>query len=125
MAVLPFLISRCRAPVMWLVAGLLLVGCASKTDWNTRVGVYTYDDAVKDYGPPDKSATTSDGTTVAEWLLRSGQTFANQRFLNYGPYRYYPNMVYGPADFYTTPDYFLRLTFGPDRKLTAVKKFSK
>ena len=45
----------------------LTTGCktAPKIDWNSRVGNYTYDQAVAELGPPDKSAKLSDGKTVA------------------------------------------------------------
>ena len=51
------------------LVGLVLTGCATKkVDWNSRVGSYTYDQAVADMGPPDKQAKLSDGKTVAEWI---------------------------------------------------------
>lgn len=51
---------------------MLLLGCSTtpKVDWNARVGNYTYDQAVAELGPPDKQATISDGSTVAEWVTR-------------------------------------------------------
>ena len=57
-----------------LLTALFLVGCASKKiDWSTRLNNYTYDQAVVELGPPDKSAKLSDGTTIAEWYQhRSG-----------------------------------------------------
>lgn len=58
------------------VLGLWLAGCAStpKIDWSQRIGNYSYEQAVLDYGPPDKSEVLSDGTRVAEWIQhrRSG-----------------------------------------------------
>jgi len=112
----------------WLVPALLvclLAGCATqKIDWASRIGNYTYDQAVLDFGPPDKQAKLQDGTTVAEWLTRRGYSQA------YGAFGYgYPYWYYGP--FYPgyvasySPDYYLRLIFGPDSKLKGWKKFSK
>jgi hypothetical protein len=51
---------------------VLLIGCSTtkKVDWNSRVGSYTYDQAMVEYGPPDKQAKLSDGRTVAEWITR-------------------------------------------------------
>jgi len=66
-----------KLPVSTLVLALLLMlgfvfaGCSSskpKVDWNSRVGNYTYDQAVQELGPPDKTAKLTDGTTVAEWV---------------------------------------------------------
>ncbi len=104
---------------------LLLAGCASRVDWAGRVGTYTYDDAVKEWGPPDKSAVTSDGTTVAEWLLSHGRIrpVGPPVWPRIGPYGgFYPG---AGTDFISTPDHFLRLTFGPDKKLQAMKRINK
>jgi len=60
-----------------LVPALVLIGCSTtkKVDWNSRVGSYTYDQAIAELGPPDKQAKLSDGKTVAEWITRrSGGT---------------------------------------------------
>ena len=110
----------------WVLAGLLVLGAAGcattpRIDWASRVGTYTYDQAVLELGPPDKYAKLTDGTIVAEWVTRHGYTYS------YAPYYYpyYPGW-YGPfypgyVNTYTSPDYFLRLTFGPDGKLVAWK----
>ena len=104
---------------------LLAAGCATpKIDWASRVGIYTFDQAVVDFGPPDKQARLQDGTLVAEWLTRRGYTHV---YPNSG---FYPWGWYGPVypayiDTYTTPDYFLRLTFGPDGRLKAWKRFAR
>jgi hypothetical protein len=84
------------------------------------VGHYTYDQAVLELGPPDKYAKVTDGTIVADWLTHRGYTYS------YAPY-YYPGW-YGPYypgywGSYTSPDYFLRLTFGADGKLQTWKYF--
>jgi hypothetical protein len=51
---------------------VLLIGCSTtkKVDWNSRVGSYTYDQAIIEYGPPDKQAKLGDGRTVVEWITR-------------------------------------------------------
>lgn len=106
--------------LMAVTFGLLFQsGCATKPkiDWNARVGNYTFDDAVKEFGPPDKSAKLSDGTMICEWLLIRGYTR--------GHYVYFP----GSLPYYWTeppsPDRFLRLTFSPDGKLVEWKKVSR
>ena len=54
-----------------LAVAVLLAGCAThRIDWNARVGGYTFDQAVTDFGPPDKQAKLSDGQTIAEWITR-------------------------------------------------------
>lgn len=49
-----------------------IAGCAStpRVDWNSRVGVYTFDQSLIDLGPPDKQSPLSNGGTVAEWITR-------------------------------------------------------
>jgi hypothetical protein len=110
-----------------LALGLLfllstLAGCATrKIDWGTRVGNYTFDQAVIEMGPPAKQATLQDGTLVAEWMTHRGysETYYppgyGYRYRHYGP-------VYGPPIVTTSPDVFLRLTFSPDGQLVAWKK---
>jgi hypothetical protein len=97
---------------------LAVVGCQTpKIDWAGRVGHYTYDQAVLDFGPPDRYAKLTDNTVVAEWLTRRGSA---QVYVNYGYwYGYYPP-VPTYVDTYS-PDRYLRLTFGPDGKLTEWK----
>ena len=103
-----------------------MAGCATaKIDWTSRVGHYTYSQAVKDYGPPDNSAKLSDGSTVAEWTVISSKTVVNakpvvmpayptssQTFVPAAPTTYYPGR-------------YLQLNFGADGMLVAEKEYSK
>ncbi len=60
-----------------------LTGCATnRIDWASRVGTYNYDQALLEFGPPEKQAKLQNGTLVAEWLTRRGQSYA------YTPYGY-------------------------------------
>ena len=48
-------------------AAIILAGCATQhVDWNTRIGTFTFDQAVTELGPPDKQAKLSSGQTVAD-----------------------------------------------------------
>ncbi len=96
-----------------------IAGCstAPKVNWNSRVGTYTYDDAIKELGPPDKSAQLTDKTTIADWLLDRGGPRASYQS-GYGYWLL-------PIDAPPAPDYYLRLTFDKDNKLTAWKKLFK
>ena len=114
------------AGVITLVLALLaLTGCATrpKIDWSTRVGNYTFDQAVLEFGPPAKQAKLSDGTLVAEWQTSVG--YARTDYVPYGAYRYpyYGGYYAAPLTTYS-PGTFLRLTFGPDNQLKAWKKFA-
>lgn len=104
----------------WFLATLACIlllgttGCATRNtvDWDSRIGHYTYDKAVLELGPPDKSATLSDGSTVAEWLTHRGYSHSTTFYSGYG---------HGPTMYRVTepagPQYYLRLTFGPDKTL--------
>ncbi len=112
-----------------LSVGLLLLGfgCAStKIDWNSRIGSYSYDQAVTELGPPDKNAKLTDGTVVAEWMTRRGYSGGYVGVMHgYGyPYHGYVYPPYYLAD-PPSPDYFIRLTFGPDGKLRAYKRVAR
>jgi len=114
--------------VCWLGLALvaaLLTGCMTpKIDWAARVGSYTYDQSVLEFGPPDKTAKLQDATLVCEWLTRRG---AAQTYISsgggYSPW--YGGPVYPTVVDSYSPNYYLRLTFGPDGKLKAWKKYAK
>ena len=112
----------------WLLIVALVTGCAtSKINWAARVGTYTHDQAIVELGPPDKQATLTDGTIVSEWLTQRGRGVA---YVGGAGYYGYPGRAgyYGgvyPAYVTPGPDYFLRLTFSPDGKLTAWKKLTR
>ena len=111
-----------------LVMIALGAGCQTipKIDWAARVGAYSYDQAVRDFGPPNRSAKLTDGSTVAEWITQRSysRTYMSPGFAGfmYG----YPYGGPGPLllDTYS-PEYVLRLTFGPDGQLAAWKKVVK
>jgi hypothetical protein len=117
---------------LWLglVCAAFCSGCAtSKIDWASRVDVYTYQQAVLDFGPPDKQAKLEDGTTVAEWLTGRTGGYATG-FFDYGYPGCYWRGPYFPGFYspiYYTPGYdsFLRLTFGPEGRLKAWRKVYK
>ena len=99
------------------LAALVFSGCATaRVDWNSRIGHYTFDQAVIELGPPDKQARLSDGRNVAEWVTRSqsgGSVSFGTGFYNY------PS---GVGIVQTTgPSYFerkLRLTFTSENVLS-------
>jgi hypothetical protein len=116
--------GRVRAILTALLI-FVLTGCATPINWQERVGVYTYDQAVMEYGPPIASATLTDHSIVADWMTQRGAIIATP-----GPAA---SAFYGPGwrgwGGYYTPTYFparfLRLHFGPDGKLKTWKEFSK
>ncbi|HOB31431.1 MAG TPA: hypothetical protein PKH32_00980 [Verrucomicrobiota bacterium] len=112
--------KRFRAWAM--VLGLaLLAGCSTpRINWESRIGTYTYDQAVLELGPPENEAKLQDGTIVADWLWRRGYVHAYPAYYGAHPYWYADPVVYG---YVQSPDRYLRLTFGPDRLLRDWKEF--
>jgi hypothetical protein len=114
-----------------LILILLPAGCASRPtiDWSSRIGSYTYDQAVMDYGPPDKSAVLSDQTLVAEWLTSRGAYHSVGPTLGYGPayrrYGYHPGYAFESSHIVRSPDRHLRLIFDPSGNLQSWQTFSK
>ncbi|MDB6067082.1 MAG: hypothetical protein JWR26_3290 [Pedosphaera sp.] len=121
-------------PARWFFAAVLaflfLAGCSTtpKIDWDGRVGNFTYDQAVLELGPPQGMARLTDGTAVADWLTRRGYSHG---FVGTGAGvgttfgAYAPVGTWQPYTSTTTPDYYVRLTFGPDGKLAAWKNVSR
>ncbi|HXR04052.1 MAG TPA: hypothetical protein VN836_05015 [Verrucomicrobiae bacterium] len=114
-----------KAIIPVIFAAVLLSGCVTpKIDWSARVGHYTYDQAVMEFGPPDRSAKLSDGSTVAEWLTQRGGVVVAPE-----PYFVPPGCYFGPL----TPTYsetyvparFLRLAFDANGELKTWKKFAR
>jgi hypothetical protein len=53
------------------IVGIILAGCATQNgDWNRRVGNFTYQQAVNEFGPPAKQETLADGRITVEWVSR-------------------------------------------------------
>ena len=109
-----------------IVVGLLVVaGCATsgKTDWPGRIGNYTYDNAVKELGPPDKTETLADGVRVADWFVtRRGGMTVSLGLANFGS-----NTAVGTGTTLGTvggrPT--LRLTFGGDGKPLSAQELGR
>jgi hypothetical protein len=108
-----------------LLMALVLAGCATtKTDWSSRVGHYTYDQAVTEMGPPERYAKLTDGTRVADWMTWRGGTMSAPE-----PYFFQPGCYFGPATpMYSStylPSYYVRLTFGTNDQLKVFKEFAR
>jgi len=101
-----------------VLASLLFPGCATtkKVDWNSRMGNFTYDQAVAELGPPDKTATLGNGSTVADWISRrsGGGGFS----IGVGSYGSHTGVGVGQTIDSGYSERILRLTFGPDGQLT-------
>jgi len=115
----------CALCTIIVLFGLLLAGCATnRTDWNSRVGNYTYDQAVLEMGPPDKQTKLSDGKTVAEWYTRSSGGSGLSIGVGGGSYGSHSGMGVGMSKSMDSggsgPG--LKLVFGTDGKLNSWSK---
>lgn len=108
--------------------GLILfaTGCATtrSVDWASRIGVLTYDEAVLEMGVPERQATLSDGTIVAEWLKYRGGSYATDTIMPFSYRSYYFPRFY-TYDVHRFPDRYIRLVFGPDMVLSRVEQVAR
>jgi hypothetical protein len=104
--------------VLVVLLGSFLTGCKSTPpiDWNSRVGTYTYDNAVMEMGPPDKSTTLTDGKVVADWIRITGSSS-----VSFGVGTGFPGASVGVGQTYNGGynQRILRLTFDTDSKLVS------
>ena len=95
---------------------LFFAGCKStpKIDWAGRVGVFTYDEAVIELGPPDKVTLISTGR-VADWVTGRdrGPTFS----FGVGSYGGAGGVGVGTGTGGKITENILRLTFDEQDKL--------
>jgi hypothetical protein len=109
-----------------LLIAVILAGCATaKIDWSARIGNYTYDQAVTDFGPPNKSSKLSDGSTAVEWMTERSQTSINAEPASTPSHpEAGPNFMPGNPTAYF-PGRYLQLTFDADGKLKTEREYSK
>ena len=104
------------------LAVAFIVGCKTTPpiDWNSRVGNYTFDQAVSEFGPPDRQAKLSDGKTVAEWVTQRGGGTS----VGFGTGFYNRGAAVGVGESVgpSYSDHVLKLTFGTDNKLVFWQK---
>jgi hypothetical protein len=121
-----------RALPVWILGWLLLAvlataisGCAStpKPDWDQRIGNYTFDDAVRELGPPVSSIQLQDGSIVAEWFMHAASSMS----FGFGTSSYGGGSAAGVGTaVHSAPKaYYRRLTFGPDGKLQRWEKIKR
>lgn len=93
----------------------------TKVDWDSRIGSYTFDQAVAEMGPPDKIATLSEGQTIADWVTRNhggGVSFGVGTGFSSGS----TGVGVGQSVGTGYADKVLRLTFDKEKKLISWSK---
>jgi hypothetical protein len=108
-------------PVMLTLLAAFFTGCTTTPpiDWNSRVGHYTYEQAVAELGRPNRQARLSDGTTVSKWSAQpSVNPGVNTGMSYYGSTGFTGNQTVGPGG----NNQMLQLTFDTNGVLTAWSK---
>ena len=108
-------------PVILFLFMAFLAGCTTTPpiDWNSRVGHYTYEQAVAELGRPNRQARLSDGTTVYKWSAQPGvNANLNTGMSYYGSTGFTGNQTASPGG----NDQMLQLTFGTNGVLSAWSK---
>lgn len=125
---------RCVVFVVLGFLAFLFTSCISPpgdpksplVDWNKRIGNYTYNLALTDLGVPARSIGLPNGSLVADWVIQKGNpgsadTSDAQVQGGYVVPPLWDNPI--PMGSSQTPARYLRLTFGPDQKLTGWRKY--
>jgi hypothetical protein len=113
-------IANCAVLAVLLLAAAFITGCATTqpVDWSSRVGRYTYNQAVNELGPPNREVRLSNGTTEFKWFQPySGASSANGA-AGFGSGMSYNNIGTCPG----FGDHYLQLTFDANGVLTAWSK---
>ena len=114
------------APVLVVLAA----GCASdRVNWDSRIGSYTYAEAVKQYGQPNEVDPLPEGGRVAYWVLPDAASYSfkfqlpdfqgNQVASVGAPSSAMPA---GGRHLGTIGSPVLKLTFNPNDKLAAAAR---
>jgi len=107
-----------RSLIVCLLGFLLLVsGCTTKpkVDWNSRMGGFTYDQAVIEMGPPDRLTEISEGRKVADWV--TGRTSSPRMSFGIGTYGSSGGVGVGTGTGGNPIEKILRLTFDKEGQL--------
>jgi len=99
---------------------VFIAGCKTTpaVDWNSRVGSYTYNQALAELGSPGKQTKLNDGKTVDQWITLHGSTGLVGGAYATGS----GGMGASQPIVQTYKDHVLELTFGADGKLVSWAK---
>ena len=108
-------------PLFLFLAAAFLAGCTTTppVDWDSRVGHYTYDQALAELGSPSRQMKLSDGNMVYKWSAQPkvGNNL-NTGMSYYGSTGFTGPQPVGPGG----NDRMLQLTFDTNGVLTAWSK---
>jgi hypothetical protein len=112
-------VAKSFLPGALLLAVFVIVGCATAppVDWNSRVGTYTYAQAVGELGPPNRQARLSSGATAFKWFVPTVGTIGMPNNNMNNGFGVGPNIRPGGLS-----DRYLQLTFDTNGVLSAWSK---
>jgi hypothetical protein len=111
--------------LLFILLPLLAGGCASGTkatvkniDWGSRIGTYTYEEALADLGEPNVIGESSEGK-IAEWVLKRSPNVSFGIGFGGGSYGHHTSTGMGVGTTVSPPPSgeYLRLKFDKDGKL--------
>ena len=109
--------AKFSLPVILALAVAFLTGCATTkpVNWDSRVGNYTYNQALSEFGLPNRQVKLSDGKVVSKWFV---QPQVGPRF-NSGMSYYGSNHGFGAGQAIGSGfnNQMLQLTFGTNGTL--------
>lgn len=104
-----------------ILAVAYLTGCKTPppVNWDSRVGHYTYAQAMTDFGPPDRQARLSDGKVVSKWFVHPPVApHPNSGMSYYGDHGFVAGQTIGSS----INNEMLQLTFDTNGTLIAWSK---
>ncbi|HTQ52759.1 MAG TPA: hypothetical protein VMJ12_18765 [Candidatus Acidoferrales bacterium] len=101
------------------LAMVLINGCATAppVDWNSRVGHYSYAQAINELGPPNRQAHLSSGATELKWFVPAVGTIGTPNNNVNNGFNVVPNINPGGLS-----NRYLQLTFDTNGVLAAWSK---
>lgn len=109
--------------VLFFLASNFVTGCATAppVDWKSRVGHYTYAQAVNELGPPNRQIRLSNGATEFRWFPRQPPSSFGVGGMNQsGANNYGMDNNLGASPGFN--DRYLQLTFDANGVLTGWSK---
>jgi hypothetical protein len=118
-----YILEALGAAVVLSVICLLLAGCQTATpiDWSGRVGHYSYDQAVAEFGPPDATNKLTNNEIFAEWV-KHGSADPNTFTFTANNTNGTPGAAPGALPYADSNHKVLGLTFGSDSNLVSWQK---
>lgn len=75
-----------RLAMVFVLLAMFVTGCGGNdVNWDQRIGVYTHEDAVNDYGPEESAQTLANGDILYFWHDYGARQWYNRLVLRMDP----------------------------------------